>query len=254
MNRRSGILIIVLALLQFYVPADAGWRDWLDKLKGDDTSKATTPQSTATSLSTGDVVAGLKEALQKSSNYAVSYLGKSGGFLDNARVKIPMPESLRGVEKTLRRIGADRYADEFVVSMNHAAERAVTVAAPIFTKAIKDMSFEDAMKILRGSDDAATRYFRDKTETDLTTRMLPLTHEITEKYGVTSNYKRMVSKVGFASKFLGQEAMDLDRYVTQKTLDGLFLVIADEEKKIRTNPVSRTTDLLKKVFGSISSK
>ena len=210
MCKKRWICIISLIVFQLSIDVNAGWQDWLNKLKGNDSSNSKNQKPAGTSLSSTDVVAGLKEALYKSSDYAVSFLGKDGGFMENVRVKIPMPESLRGIEKTLRRVGADKYADEFVASMNLAAERAVKVSAPILSRAIKDMSFEDGMKILRGRDDAATQYFREKTSADLTSKMLPITHEATERSGVTSNYKKMVSKISFISRWTGKDVVDLD--------------------------------------------
>ena len=154
------------------------------------------------------------------------------------------------MEKGLRIAGQGKKVDEFVASMYHAAEKAVPVAIDVFVDAIKQMSFDDARKILfSGQDDSATQFFRRTSEENLRTKFRPIVEEFTEKTGVTQKYKAMVSKYGFASRLLGQDATDLDGYVTQKALDGLFLLVADEEKKIRKNPLGRTTDLLRKVFG-----
>jgi hypothetical protein len=229
----------------------AGWADILDVLK--DSGSADTPatsQGTSAEPSGGEMVAGLKEALNKGTQYAVTNLGKEGGFLDNAKVRIPMPESLSWVEKTLRTLRQDRLADEFVASMNHAAEQAVPEAASIFGDAIQDMSLDDAKGILTGPNDAATQYFRRTTSAALTEKMRPIVEQATSRTGVTSNYKAMTDKAGGLTSLLSKDTTDLDGYVTEKALDGLFLMVAEEEKRIRENPVARTSDLLKKVFGS----
>ena len=196
------------------------------------------------------MVSGLKQALEKGTQFAVDSLGKNGGFLDNSAVKIPMPDSLSWVEKSLRTLHQDELADEFIDTMNHAAEQAVPEAAAIFGSAIQNMSVEDAQGILAGPDDAATQYFRTNTEAALTEKMRPIVEVATARAGVTSAYKNMTARAGGMTSLLSGDATDLDSYVTGKTLDGLFLMIAEEEKKIRENPLARSTDLLKKVFGA----
>ena len=193
----------------------------------------------------------MKEALQNATQYAVKNLGTENGFLNNQRVKIPMPGALQKVESTLRTLGASRYADEFVATMNHAAEKSVVKAAPIFSKAVAQMSIEDGMKILKGGNNAATEYFRSKTEADLSQQMLPITREMTNSSGVTSAYKKMIDNLGFAKSIVGENNVDLDQYVTQKAVDGLFVMVAEQEKNIRKDPVAQTPSLLKKVFGSL---
>ncbi len=207
-------------------------------------------QKTNNKVSDSDISGGLKEALSKGVSTAIKSLGKDNGFLDNVRVKIPLPKSLQKVEKVVRVAGQGKAVDEFVASMNHAAEKAVPVAVDVFVDAIKKMSFDDARQILfSGKDDSATLFFRKSSEETLRTKFRPIVEEFTAKTGVTQKYKAMVGKAGFAAQFLGKDATDLDAYVTQKALDGLFLLIADEEKKIRKDPIGRTTGLLKKVFG-----
>ncbi|MFT3746285.1 MAG: DUF4197 domain-containing protein [Pyrinomonadaceae bacterium] len=201
-------------------------------------------------VSDNDIAAGLKEALGKGVSTAIKTLGKDNGFLLNPRVKIPLPKSLQKLEKGLRIAGQGKAVDDFVGSMNHAAEKAVPVAIDVFVDAIKRMSFDDARKILfSGQKDSATQFFRRSSEETLRGKFRPIVEEFTEKTGVTQKYKAMVGKAGFAAQFLGKDATDLDGYVTQKALDGLFLLVADEEAKIRANPIGRTTALLKKVFG-----
>ncbi|HUT40544.1 MAG TPA: DUF4197 domain-containing protein [Gammaproteobacteria bacterium] len=251
MNKSFFIPAGLLAVLIASNPLQAGLSDMLDKLKGGVTGK--TPDSTAamSALSNDEMISGLKEALGKGTQYAVDNLGKEGGFLDNASVRIPMPKSLSWVEKTLRTLRQDKLADEFVASMNHAAERAAPEAAAVFGDAIQQMTLEDAQGILSGPDDAATQYFRRTTSATLTEKMRPIVEEATAATGVTSSYKNMMSKAGGMTSLLSSDATDLDGYVTEKTLDGLFLMVAEEEKRIRQNPLARSTDLLKKVFGSL---
>jgi hypothetical protein len=226
----------------------AGWLDWLSQRPATGTASGAT--SAVATLTQDEMARGLKEALAKGVNHAVSELGKNDGFLNNLDVRIPMPERLQQVEKTLRMLGQDKMADEFVATMNHAAEQAVPLAADVFTGAITNMTVEDAKTILTGPNDAATQYFRKTSEAQLQDKFLPIVKNATEKVGVTAAYKNLLRQAGPAAQFLGQDAGDLDGYITRKSLDGLFKMIAAEEKHIRENPVARTSDLLKKVFGT----
>lgn len=228
--------------------ACAGLGGWLDSLRGL-TEGGQTQGTGIDALTQGEVADALKQALDKGVTHAVDMLGRPGGFLDNARVRIPMPEQLAWTEKTLRKLGQDKMADDFVHSMNSAAEQAVPEVANLFGGAIREMSLDDAKRILQGPDDAATQYFREHTSTALVERMRPIIGRATDAAGVTASYKSMMNKVGKFAGLLGQEAVDLDGYVTERAMDGLFLMIADEEKKIRENPIERSTALLKKVFG-----
>lgn len=212
------------------------------------------------SLSQDQVVAGLKDALTTGVREAVRNLGKEGGFLQDVKVKIPMPENLQKIEKALRAAGQGKLADDFVTTLNRAAEQAVPEAAAVLGDAVKQMSIADAKAVLTGPDDAATQYFRRTSETTLQERFLPLVKAATNKTGVTSAYKQMADKAGgalggvlksFGSSYLGGKMPDLDSYITARTLEGLFLKIAEQEKQIRANPMARTTDILKKVFGAV---
>jgi Protein of unknown function (DUF4197) len=201
-------------------------------------------------VSDNDISAGLKEALGNGVKSAVNSLGKPNGFLLNPRVKIPLPKSLQKLEKGLRIAGQGKSVDAFVASMNNAAEKAVPVAVDVFVDAIRRMSFDDARRILlSGEKDSATQFFRRTSEEALRDKFRPIVEEFTEKTGVTQKYKTMIGKAGFAARLLGEDATDLDGYVTQKALDGLFLLVADEERKIRENPIRRTSSLLRQVFG-----
>jgi len=210
-------------------------------------------------LSQDQMVGGLKDALGNGLQHAIATLGHAGGFLTNLDVKIPLPEKLQTVEKTLRALKQDKLADDFVATMNHAAEQAVPEAASVFSDSIKQMSITDAKNILAGTNNAATEYFRRTTQTNLYAKFLPIVKAATDKAGVTAAYKNMMNKAGVSSSVSGllgstglvkPEDMDIDAYVTHKAMDGLFTMVAAEEKKIRENPAARTTDLLKQVFGA----
>jgi hypothetical protein len=229
----------------------AGWLDLLNPKSGSNATGSAAVPTTLAALSQGDVASGLKEALSKGVNQAIASLGKEGGFLNNADVKIPMPPQLHQVEGALRAVGQGNLADEFVATMNHAAEQAVPVAANVFAGAITNMTVDDAKAILTGPDDAATQYFRKTSETQLHEQFLPIVRSATAKTGVTAAYKNLLAHAGPAASFLGTDAGDLDGYVTTKSLDGLFKMVAAEEKNIRQDPVARSTDLLQKVFGSV---
>jgi hypothetical protein len=222
-------------------------------ISGAATAQTRTTRSTRTSstnVSNQDINSGLKEALFKGVTGAVDILGRRNGFLDNTRVRIPLPGSLQKTEKNLRALGQGRKVDEFVEAMNHAAEEAVPVAADIFFDSVKQMTFDDARSILFSrQDDAATEFFRRTSENRLRQQFRPIVEDFTEQVGVTQKYKQMVGKYGFLGKIVGQDASDIDAYVTQKALDGLFLLMADEEARIRRDPIGRTTNILRKVFG-----
>ena len=172
------------------------------------------------------------------------------GFFGNERVKIPLPDALQKVEHTLRNFGMDKYADELVLTMNRAAEAAVPEAKILLVAAVKDMSVQDAKGILSGGDTSATEYFRRKTSAKLAVKFLPIVQLATAKVGVTQKYKQLA---GNAARYglLDESESNLDGYITRKTLDGLFLMIADEEKEIRAHPFEQGSTLLKKVFGSL---
>ena len=209
-----------------------------------------TPGTSGVALPDAKIGDGLKQALQVGTEQAVSLTGKTDGYLANQAIKILMPDQLRTVEQGLRLVGQGAIVDEFVVSMNRAAERAAPAAKSVFWDAITAMSIDDARRILQGNQTAATDYFRDKTTTRLTEAFAPSVSQAMNEVGVTRQYKSMVDGVK-ALPFAGSAAssFDLDRYVVGKALDGLFLMVGEEEKKIRTNPAARTTELLKDVFG-----
>jgi hypothetical protein len=202
---------------------------------------------TAGNLSDVKIGDGLKEALQIGTENAVGLTGKTDGYLANAAIKIVMPERLRMAEQALRAVGQGDRVDELVVGMNRAAERAAPAAKSIFWDAIAAMSFDDARRILQGSDTAATEYFKQKTTEKLTAAFQPIVSSAMDEVGVTRQYKQLVGGVSNVP-FINLQAFDIDQYVVGKALDGLFHVVGEEEQKIRANPTARVTPLLKEVF------
>lgn len=246
-------LAATLALLLWCGTAQAGLLDVLGLGR-----KSTNQVTGVASLPQDQVVLALKEALDKGVQQAVAQLGRSNGFLTNLNVRIPMPEQLRAMEKTLRSLRQDRLADEFVSTMNHAAEQAVPEAAGVFADAVRKMTFEDARSILAGTTNAATQYFRRATETNLHARFLPIVQEATARTGVTAAYKRLTERASTTAlgslgrSLFGSDLVDVDAYVTTKALDGLFVMVAAEEQRIRENPAARTSALLQQVFGAVA--
>jgi hypothetical protein len=199
-------------------------------------------------LSDVKIGSGLKEALKVGTENTVNLTGKLDGYFLSQAIKILMPEKLRNFEKGLRAVGYGPQVDEFVLSMNRAAEQAAPFAKQIFWDAIGEMTFQDARKILSGQETAATDYFKSKTTDKLTVAFRPVVDNAMNEVGVTRQYKELVGRFQ-AIPFVKSESFDIDHYVVTKALDGLFHVLGEEERKIRTNPAARVTDLLKEVFG-----
>jgi hypothetical protein len=202
---------------------------------------------TGSGLSDAKIGSGLQEALKIGTQNAVDITGQTDGFFKNQLIKILMPKTLQNMEKPLRLVGYGPQIDEFVLGMNRAAEKSVPFAKDIFWDAIGQMSFDDARKILAGSDTAATDYFKAKTSKKLQAAFKPSVEEVMGQVGVNQQYNELIGRykdVPFAKSV----TFDVNQYVTEKTTDGLFFVVGQEEKKIRTNPAARVTDLLKEVF------
>jgi len=211
------------------------------------------PDSHAVSLSDlsdKEAVSGLKEALNQGATSAVGKLGKQDGFLGNPQVKIPLPDSLQKADHVLSRFGMGKYTQELEVSMNRAAELAVPEAKTLLLNAVKQMTVQDAKNILTGGNTAATDYFRGKTSQPLAEKFLPIVRQATAKVQLAQKYDEFAGK---AARFhlLDEKQANLEQYVTQKALDGLFYMIGEEEKAIRADPVGQANKLLKKVFGSL---
>ena len=198
-------------------------------------------------LSNDEITAGLKEALQVGTEKAVGLVSQPDGFYKNPAIKIPLPESVQKVEKLLRTAGYGEKVDAFELSMNRAAERAAPEAKSIFWDAITNMNFDDAQKILNGRDNEATLYFEDKTSTRLQEVFKPIVKDAMGQVGVTRSYQELNEKI--TSLPFGKSAsFDIDQYVTDGALQGLFKMLAEQERQIRTQPAARVTDLLQKVF------
>jgi len=202
-------------------------------------------------LSSQDATAGLKDALIQASGKAVGQLGTADGFLANPQVKIPLPDSIRRVESGLRMVGMGRQAGELVVSMNRAAEMAVKEATPILVDAVKKMSVQDAKSILTGGDNAATEYFRRATSAQLTQRFQPIVKQMTGKLQLAEQYDKLAGQAASLG-LVKQDEASIDAYVTRKALDGLFLVIGEQERAIRRDPVGAATGMARKVFGLVA--
>ena len=201
-------------------------------------------------LSNKDATAGLKAALEKGAGTAVELLGRTDGFFGNAAVKIALPDSLKKYEKLMHSVGMGKYADELVLTMNRAAEAAVPEAKKLFVDAVKKMTVRDAKGILGGGQTAGTEYFKRVTSEPLRARFLPIVKQATAKVQLAAKYDEYAGK---AAKFglVKKDQTNLDDYVTQKALDGLFYMVAEEEKKIRQDPVAAGSSIIKKVFGAL---
>ena len=199
---------------------------------------------------TGDakIGAALKQALQVGTENAVKLTGKTDGYFGNKAIKILMPERLKTVEKGLRTAGYGGEVDKLVLSMNRAAERAAPEAKQIYWDAIGKMTIDDGQRILKGTPTAATDYFKDKTSASLTLAFRPIVDKAMDEVGTARQYNELLGQAK-AIPFVKTESYDLDRYVVGKALDGLFRVVGDEERKIRTDPAARVTTLMKEVFG-----
>jgi hypothetical protein len=198
-----------------------------------------------------ELSAGVKEAIGNGLSRAVAFLGRTNGFLTNSAVKIQLPSQLANVDKMVRAVGQGPLVDQFVATMNHAAEQAVPVATGIFADSLTQMTIADARALLlSNSKTAATEYFRRTTTNQLSEKFLPIVRDATQKTGVTAAYKNLLGKARFAT-VLGGGSLDVDQYVTGKALDGLFTMVAEEEVRIRENPQARVTGLLQKVFGAL---
>jgi hypothetical protein len=235
--------IVLAAVVLFSALAQAQLGEILKKATHKDVAA-----SSISSLSNDKITAGLKEALRVSTDNAVRSTGRPDGFLKNEAIKILVPDKLRTVGKGMRLIGMGQQVDDFEVAMNRAAEQAAPEAKQIFVNALMNMSFQDARQILTSGDTAATEYFKRQSTNQLTTAFSPIVHQAMENVGVIRQYNAMMRSPA-AGALLGRQNFDLDQYVVGKTLDGLFYVLGEEEKKIRQDPAARTTAILQQVFG-----
>lgn len=222
--------------------------DILKQISIQDIEKVINTQPAA--LTNGEIVQGLKEALSVGTTNAVKILNKENGFFMDPLVKIAFPPEVKYVEDKLRQVGMGKVVDDFVLKMNRGAENAVTKASPIFGNAIKTMSITDAIGILKGTDNAATTYFKTNTSTQLAAAFKPEVQVVLDQMQVTKYWTDVTTaynKIPLTKKV----ETDLAKYVTEKAMDGLFAKIAAEELKIRKDPVARVSEILRKVFGSL---
>ena len=223
--------------------------DWKDTLKEvEQRVKDNKGKHNGRAYSNNEIAKGLKQALHQSIIRSVKQLGSKNGFLGDSTVKIPMPKSLKKIDKFLRKIGKAKVADEFIRTMNHAAEKAVSKTVVILVEAMKGLTLTGAVKILNGGQNAATDYFRRSSTESLRKQIKPVIHRVTDSVGLTARYKKLMKKSGSLSRYIDKDSLDIDSYITNKAIDGLFVKIALEEKRIRNNPAARTTKLLKGIF------
>ena len=201
-------------------------------------------------ISNKDAVSGLKAALEKGSHAAVAALGRTDGFFGNEKVRIPLPESVQSIESLMRTFGMGQYADDLVLTLNRAAEAAVPEAKALFVDAVKNMSVDDAKAILTGGETSGTEYFKRATSEPLRAKFLPIVKKATAKVKLAEKYNEYADK-GVRFGLVSKDDANLDTYVTQKALDGLFVMVAEEEKKIRKDPVGAASNIIKKVFGAL---
>jgi hypothetical protein len=229
---------ILAALMPAPVPGYAQWKSILKQLGG----------AKQSGLTEGKIASGLKEALEVGTENTVKSTGRKDGYFANPAIKILLPQKLKTMEQALRLMGKGPQLDDFVLSMNRAAEQAAPLAKPIFLDAVKQMTFDDARKILKGGDTAATDYFKEKTSAQLAEAFTPVVEKEMDEVGVVRRYNNLTG--GMTALPFGKSApFDINRYVVSKSLDGLFYVLGQEEKKIRTIPAAQITPLLKQVFG-----
>ncbi len=232
------VFTALLLLATLRGTAQINWNSILDKKK----------KLTAAPLTNDEVVRGLREALTVGSKTAAGKASKTDGYFKNPKIKIPFPPEAVKMESTLRNLGMRKEVDRFVMTMNRAAEDAARKAAPIFADAITSMSLSDGMTILKGKDDAATRYLQSATGEKLRQAFMPVVKASIDKVEVTRYWSPLATaynKVPFVTRV----NPDLEDYITRKAIDGLFVLLAEEEARIRKDPAARITDLLKKVFG-----
>ena len=204
----------------------------------------------AASLSEGDATLGVRAALERGAVVAVGLLGQSGGFLDNPKVRIPLPGFLNDAAQLLKLTGQQKRVDELVTAMNRAAEAAVPEAKALLVSAVKAMSVSDATRLIRGGENSVTNFFAEKTRAPLGVKFLPIVTQATEKVSLADKYNRVAGKAsGFG--LVKKEDANVQQYVTRKALDGLYLMIGEEERKIRADPVGTGSAILGKVFGAL---
>ena len=243
MKRWAAGVLVFAGFLPVWCAAQSPWDQIRQKAAG-----AAKAANANRALSNDKIVAGLKEALTVSTRNAVASTGRTYGFLKNEAIKIVLPDKLRRVGSGMRLIGMGSQVDSLEVGMNRAAEQAAPAAKQIFINAVTQMSFADARQILSGNDTAATEYFQRQSSDQLSEAFAPIVHQAMQNVGVVRQYNQLMRNP-MAARVANTHGFDLDNYIVGKTLDGLFYVMAEEEKKIRKDPMAQTTSLLREVFG-----
>ena len=236
----------------------AGWQDWFKKAEEimvqSQSSTSAEGSASFSGLTQAEISAGLKEALAVGAKRAVEEIGVENGFNANSQIRIPLPTQMQNIANLMEKFGQGQLVEQFQLSLNRAAEKAVPEALPIFEKAITSMSLDDAMGILKGGDNSATAYFETKTSADLEAKISPLVTDAMSQSQVNFYYKNMINtakrydKLGLMGIYMPEGSADVEAHVTSYAMTGLFTKLAEEEKKIRDNPQQRTTELMKKVF------
>jgi len=245
------ISLIAAALLVTPMSATAGWMDQLGGLLGEPTSNTkSSPATTVASLTNSDMIAGLKDALRVGSERVVDQLSRSDGFNKDPKIHIPLPDSMQSVKSALDAVGMGYMMDDLELKLNRAAEAATPKAKRILADAIQAMTINDAKNILNGPNDAATRYFKRKMSKPLSDEMRPVIQNALNQAGAVQAYDSVMGKYS-ALPFVPDVKANLNQHVLDLGLKGIFHYMATEEAAIRTNPVKRSTDILKKVFGSL---
>ena len=250
-SRRESLVHLALAaaaLLVTLPPSKANANSLTDAL-----AKALPPASSGGglgSISNTDASAGIKAALQKGAEVAVSLLGKQDGFMGNDKVRIPLPQWIDKAQSALKLLGRGKDVDELKLGINRVAEQAVPEAKALLVNAVKGMTVQDAKGILQGGDNAVTSFFRNKTEKPLGEKFLPIVTKVTERIGLAKQYNQLAGQGEKLGLIKGDQAK-VERHVTNKALDGLYFMIGEEEKKIRQDPIGTGSDILKKVFGAL---
>jgi hypothetical protein len=242
--------ILSIWMLTILISGSLFSQNILDKAKKELEKSAGNTGSSGKSLTNDEIIKGLKEALNVGASKASSTASRPDGFFKNPLIKIPFPPDVLMVERKARQLGLGSQADAFIKSMNRAAEEASKEAAPVFINAIKSMTIADGLSILKGKESAATDYLKTKTTAELTSRFSPIVKKAIAKAQVAKFWKPVITKYNRIPG-VSKKNPDLDKYITEKTLQGLFTLVAQEEAKIRKDPASRVTDILKKVFGGL---
>ena len=241
---KKQITVLLLSVSMLGTQAQNFFKDEIKKAE-----TTVTGSSGSSSLSNEDIIAGLKEALNKGTKNSTASASKTDGYLKNADIFIPFPPEAQKMKKELIELGFKNKVDEFETSLNRAAEQAAQTAAPIFIDAVKNMTVTDGLGILKGSDTAATHYLKQNTSQALTVKYKPIVQDAINKCQVTEHWAALVTEYN-KIPFVKKQNPDLNAYVTSRALTGLFFLVGQEETKIRKNPAARVTDLLKKVFGA----